>query len=141
MRRIIKWGVVAVAGLIFLAYYGVDRATYECSGVIIKANRSDPITLFTIIKESRWWAFWEPFWDTALLLEIPGTTAPIRTDIFLIKRIGLYLNLYRYPENGSRMADLYKVSRGQFSTVSNSLLLNISDQETFRGTCTPKDNP
>jgi hypothetical protein len=109
--------------------------------VITKANRSDPITLFTIIKESRWWAFWEPFWDTALLLEIPGTTAPIRTDVFLIKRNGLYLNLYPYPENGSRMADLYKVSRGQFSTVSNSLLLNISDQESFRGTCAPKENP
>ena len=118
----LKWGAVAVAGLIFLAYYGLDRATYECSGLITKANRSDPITLFIMTKENRPWVLWEHFWHNALLLEIPGTTAPIRTDVLLIKRIGLYLNLYRYPENGFKFDDLYKSSRGQFSTVSNSLL-------------------
>lgn len=29
---------------------------------------------------------------------------------------------------------------GQFSTISNSLWLNISDEEVFSGTCTPKNN-
>lgn len=145
--RIIKYVVVAfiaVAALVLPGGLSEYRATYECSGVMTKApNKSDPITLFISIRLNRWWVFWptlfyRPF-DGMLALEIPSTTAPIRKDVFGIKPFGWFLNLYlyRYPEGG---ADLTKMRvQGQFSNISYFLTLNISDEEIFRGTCTPKN--
>ena len=63
-----------------------------------------------------------------------------REDLFAIKRVDTFLDLYRWPKLGEAV-DLTKSGQGQFSTIGNSLILNISDVDTFRGTCTLKDNP
>jgi hypothetical protein len=62
-----------------------------------------------------------------------------REDLFAIKRVDTFLNLYRWPKAG-KAVDLTKTGEGQFSTVSNFLTLNISDEESFRATCSPKNN-
>jgi len=62
-----------------------------------------------------------------------------REDLFAIKRVDTFLDLYRWPKLGE-ILDLTKSGQGQFSTVSNSLTLNISDHQHFRGTCTLKNN-
>jgi hypothetical protein len=61
-----------------------------------------------------------------------------REDLFVIKRVDTFLNLYSWPKKGE-VVDLTKSGQGQFSTVSNSLTLNIGEA-TFRGTCTSKNN-
>jgi len=62
-----------------------------------------------------------------------------REDLFAIKRVDTFLRLYRWPKVGETV-DLTKSDQGQFFTISNSLILNISDEENFRGRCTPKNN-
>lgn len=136
LRNLVVAIVIVVAAFVLATYLGWYTATFECSGLMSKT----PITLFMKTRETACWMFW----DTALLrgalaLEIPSTTGSFRTDYFLFERDGLYLNVIRDPNDLT--VDWKKLGqRGQFSLISNALILNISDQETFRGTCTPKNN-
>jgi hypothetical protein len=150
LHRFTRTGVVAfllnvvVAVLIVVAafasadYFGWYFATFECSGGITKT----PITLFMKTRETAWWVFWDAVpLHGVMALEIPSTTGPFRTESFMFNRDGLYLNVYRWIKNGELVDDWKKLGqRGQFSLISNALILNISDQESFRGTCTPKNN-
>jgi hypothetical protein len=64
-----------------------------------------------------------------LKYEIPRT---MRSGLFLkLKGIGDYITIY---------SDDMKLPQGGFSTISNSLMLNISDEEIFYGACEPKKN-
>jgi hypothetical protein len=64
--------------------------------------------------------------------------ADAREDLFVIKRVDTFLNLYRRPKKGET-ADLTGPSHGQFSTISNSLRFKLSDETAFNGACTPKN--
>jgi hypothetical protein len=77
----------------------------------------------------------------ALAPLFPGLfTDNAREDLlFGIKRVDTLLYLYRWPKAGE-IVDLTKPGQGQFATISNSLILNISDEESFRATCTPRNN-
>jgi hypothetical protein len=135
MRKAVVAFLIVVAAFVIGANYNEYRA-YECSGVMSKT----PTTLFIKIAQPRWWVFWGRGIDGVLSVEIPSSTRPFREDIFMIKRnLQNYLDLYRYP-SGGEIVDLRKPAQGQFSLISNSLVLNISDQESFRGLCTPKNN-
>jgi hypothetical protein len=147
MKRIVVACLIVIAALVlfFLAQfpplsYMANMTSYECSGAMTKApNTSSPVTLFIKIRLEGWWVVRPHVWD-AMALEIPGTTAPTRTDLFMIKPDGWFMNLYRWPEGQGQVIDWTKMkAQGQFSTISNFLTLNISDEETFRGTCTPKN--
>jgi len=135
--------LILVAAVVLADYLGTYDATYECSGVMAKAsNKSDPITLFIKTRGGMVCALEPPLppltWTAG---EIPSTTGTFRTDYFYFKREPLYLNVYRWPNNMERTDDWMKVGqRGQCSLISNSLILNISDEETFRGACAPKNN-
>jgi hypothetical protein len=110
MREVLVVIFLVVAALVVDANYGLYSAIYECSGVMTrKPNKSDPITLFIRITQYRWWRWWAS--DGVLRLEIPSTTTPIRKDIFAIKRVGSYLNLYSWPQGGETM-DLTKPGQG-----------------------------
>jgi hypothetical protein len=135
------YGVAAfliVVAVVFVGIIPPYLTTYECSGVMTEApNTSGPVTLFVRIRQEGWWVLWR-HWD-AVALEIPSTTAPARTDVFLMQSVGWFLNLYRYRDG--QIIDFTKMKvQGQFSNLSNSLTLKISDQETFRGACSPKNN-
>ena len=133
-------------------------------------NISGPYSLFIKITQERWWVFWHPVdgvlrWESADgIPTIPDDAGAVRgfwtgpnslypaplfpglfwgnakrEDLFAIKRVDTFLDLYRWPKLGE-ILDLTKSGQGQFSTVSNSLTLNISDHQHFRGTCTLKNN-
>jgi hypothetical protein len=103
-----------------------------------------PITLFIRITQHSWWRWGYP--HGVLRLEIPpGATLPIRAEVFAIKRIGPYLNLHRWPKGVdvldlTKEVDFTKSGQGQFSTISNSLILALSDDKQFQGSCKPKNN-
>ena len=138
MRKGVVAFLIVVAALVFVANYDRYTVAYECSGVM----KTTPITLFVKITQYRWWAFYgggRPTLDGVLWLEPPTTTGAFRYDIFGIKHnLAGYLDVYRWPDGGEVVDDFKKLD-GQFSTMSNSLTLNISDEESFRGTCTPKN--
>jgi hypothetical protein len=141
MRRTVVAFLIVVAALALYFFaseppFSTYSTTYECSGVM--TNTSDPVTLFIKIRQEGWWVLRPHHWE-GLALEIPSTTAPTRTDIFKMKGDNWFLNFYRYPVGGET-ADLTKLRVGQFSTISNFLTLKISDDEIFRGRCTPKNN-
>src|SRR5262245_10950761 len=124
--------------------YGAYSEIYECSGVTVtdKPAPGKPITLFIRITQFRWWRLMPH--DGVLRLEIPvGTTRSHRADVFAINRTGpAYLNLHRWPKGVdyhdlTKEVDLTKQGQGQFSTISNSLILMISDDEQFQGSCKP----
>src|SRR5262249_43931031 len=97
--RYAKWRVsflFLVVAFVFVANCSRYSATYECSGVMTNT----PITLFIKITQNRWWVFWEPAHDGVLSLEIPSITAPFREALFIVKHIGSYLDLYRWPKGG-----------------------------------------
>ena len=140
LRLLVVAVLIVIAFLIVDRNYGSYSAIYECSGMVIKkSGLQNPLTLFIRLTQYRWWRVTA---DVAgvLHLEIPGST-PVspRTDLFAIKRISSHLNLYRWPKAGE-IGDFTGSGQGQFSTSSNSLFLNISDDEQFRGGCKPKNN-
>jgi hypothetical protein len=138
-------GLLVVIVLIGVAFHIVDRnygyysEIYECFGTMIrKSGRQTPITLFARMTKYRWWRVTGDV-AGALRLEIPvGSTVAPGTDPFAFKREGSYLNLHPWPKAGETV-DLASSQKGQFSTISDTLVLNISDDEQFQGRCKLKN--
>jgi hypothetical protein len=130
--RIVKaeLGLLIVAFLILIAAFIVlanlsYESTYECSGMTKTpgTNKSDQTILFIKIARYRWWVLWRDS-DGMLQYEIPIT----RSGVFSrMKRIGDHLNMYSFD-----------FLQGQFSTISNSLTLRLTDETIFYGSCRPK---
>jgi len=69
----------------------------------------------------------------------PPSSPNEREDLFGITRVESYLVLYRWPKAGETV-DLMEAGQGQFSTISNSLKFELSNEATFNGNCKPKNN-
>ena len=67
----------------------------------------------------------------------PRSSPNEREDLFGIERVQSYLVLYRWPKAGET-ADLTEADQGQFSTISNSLKFELSNEASFNGNCKPK---
>src|SRR5262249_22693995 len=103
-------------------------------------DNSVPITPFIRIAMYRWYSHWaapHPG-DGTLLFESPF----VKVEIFKVEHAGdYYLKLTRWPKGGPNSSEEdWKLVHCEFSTISNSLMLNISDEEVFRGICKPKNN-
>jgi len=127
------------------------------------------LTLFVKVTENRWWAFKplngmlrfedasghipiiadDPNPDRWFLTGSGKAPAPLfpgllssdgnRENLWAIRRVDTFLNLYRWPKAGETV-DMTKASDGLFSTIFNSLRLKINDDVTFNGSCKPKNN-
>ena len=80
--------------------------------------------------------------DSIMVARFPGLVFgpkpyAVREDLFAIRRVDTFLNLYRWPKAGES-TDLTGPSHGQFSTISNSLRFKLSDEVAFNGACMPK---
>jgi hypothetical protein len=133
-------------------------------------NTSGPTTIFVKLTQYRWAIWnpfngllrWEnaagsipaipnddPYADRGFKIDCDGyKPAPLfpglfwangREDLFGIKRVDTFLMLYRWPKAGETV-DLTKSGQGEFSTISNFLTFNLSNEATFIGTCTSKNN-
>jgi len=133
--RIGKLGAVAlVIGVpVLMLGNSTHRTVYECAGVVAKA----PIKVFIRITLNRSWVFWRQERGIAGV-EIPRTNASAIKGVFMLSGPGAYLNLHPWPGAGE-VVDTTKPATGQFSTISNSLELSLSDTDVFRGSCAPKE--
>jgi hypothetical protein len=113
--------VILVAAFVVLANSSHEMM-YECSGVTRTpgTNKSEQTTLFLkIIRYRSWLSSGDS--DGMLHYEIPNT----RSGVFSrMKSAGDYLNVYSF-----------EFLQGQFSTVSNSLTLTLTDETIFYGIC------
>jgi hypothetical protein len=139
LRLLVVVVLFVVAFLIVDHNFGSYATRYECYGTLLKkSGPQNPLTLFIQITHYRWWRVTVSL-AGALRSEIPvGATVRPRTDLFAMTRNGSYLILYPWPKDGETVETASQ--RGQFSTISNSLVLNISDDEQFQGSCEPKNN-
>src|SRR5262245_13444398 len=106
---------------------GGYETKFECAGVTRTAstNRSEQTKLFVKLTRYRPWMIWAKS-DGMLQYEIPN----FRHGLFLdMKSVGGYLYIHRL--------DSAKQPQGQFSMISNSLMLNLDNDTHFSGACRP----
>jgi len=119
--------LVSVATAVISINNGELASTYECSGLVTKQGIAmpDQETVFIRIRRYGWWLWTDS--DGILHYEIPNTTTR-----------GLFFKLQKSGHNINVFHDGLKLSQGQFSTMSNSVRINISDEKTFNGSCNLK---
>ena len=145
MRKLLRFSVITFLILAAGYYFAIENSayevTYECSGVMTKKpggpNSVNPITAFIKIQMWRWWSPGRLNWmhlptDGLLLFEIPNG----KHEVVRVTYDGVYLNLH--PWLKATMEESNAV-HGQFSPVSKSLRLELSEQEAFSGSCKLKE--
>ena len=145
MRKVLRFSVITFLILAAGYYFAIENSayevTYECSGVMTKKpgvpNSVNPITAFIKIQMWRWWSPGRLNWmhlptDGLLLFEIPNG----KHEVVRVTYDGVYLNLH--PWLKATMEESNAV-HGQFSPVSKSLRLELSEQEAFSGSCKLKE--
>lgn len=127
--------LVLVAALVIVINYAAYASTYECSGLVGKPGTVPPTvttTLYMKITHYRWWGFWTDS-DGMMHSEIPSTSPSgiSNTGLFLaLRKGGDYFQIYR--------DNVKELPQGQFSTIRNFLMLNITDETVFKGSCSLK---
>jgi hypothetical protein len=119
--------LLSVVAAVISINNGALASTYECSGSVTKPGfaMSDKETVFIRIRRYGWWLWTDS--DGILHYEIPNTTT--RGLFFKLQKAGDNINVYH---------DGLKLSQGQFSTMSNAIKFNISDEKIFNGSCNLK---
>jgi hypothetical protein len=120
--------LVSIVAAVIIINYGAyaSTSTYECFGLVTKPGtaKSEETKLFIKIRHYGWWLWTDS--DGLLHYEIPNTTT--RGLFFKLQKVEDYINIYH---------DGLKLLQGQFSTVSNVLFVNTTDEEIFTGSCKP----
>src|SRR5215510_10474559 len=118
--------LVSVGAAVISINNGALASTYECSGLVTRSGIAmpDQETVFIRIRRYGWWLWTDS--DGILHYEIPNTTT--RGLFFKLQKVEDYINIYH---------DGLKLLQGQFSTVSNVLFVNTTDEEIFTGSCKP----
>ena len=98
---------------------------YQCTLSPTELTGDAPPTLFIKFDRYRWFIVWSES-DGMMHYEIPHRSVGLFTKV---KKVGEFFLVYGDDRS----------LRGHFSTVSNSLTLQLSDTNTthFSGTCTP----
>jgi hypothetical protein len=126
LKVVIVVFLILIAAFVFVANFASTESVYACSGVIKTRDTTQQTTLFIKLTRYRWWVLWGNS-DGMLHYEIPNVTIGLYTHL---KSVGDYIQIYRDPA---------MLPRGQFSTISDSLQLNLTDEDSFSGTCPPKN--
>ena|SRR5262249_5160371 len=124
LTLVVVLSLASVVAAVINIHQGARASTYACSGLVTKPGTatSDKETLFITIRRYGWWLWTDS--DGILHYEIPNTTT--RGLFFKLQKVGDYFNLYH---------DGLKLPQGQFSTMSNAIMVNISDEKIFNGSC------
>lgn len=121
LRLILGFLIIVAAALVVVFYEGSEQSVYRCA-LSPTASRAAPQTLFMKLDRYRWFIVWRNS-DGMVSYEAPNQSGGLFTRV---KKVGDYLQFY--DDQGSL--------QGQFSTTSNSLVLNLPNNNKFEGACT-----
>ena len=120
--------VILILGLIYytLANYSSVESKYSCVGKITKGNEvlSSNEPLFFLMNKYRWWVHIWGEDDGDIRIELPLK----QTQFYTLKSLG---ELYKLNS--------HKEFKGMFSTLSNTLSLNLSEG-VYDGKCSVINN-
>jgi len=113
MKLVKHFGALLFAVIVTFLYalnFSVKLSNFECTGKILSSENTEPITVYIILEEYRWWVgLWSDS-DGNVKLEIPNKTVDYYSHVI---KVGSQLQIYNKPSE----------MKGNFSMLSKVLSL------------------